>query len=133
MIAQVLAFQSLEALVLGGGEAEGCLGNLRCQDCKFSLLGDAAVLPFVGEFIAHGDAADAFLDPVVGVSFVLIDLAHALLGEFWIFDFLDALIADFREPAFEGFGLGGGDGLDDAEGGFGVDAVCFVTLAVGRG
>jgi len=28
---------------------------------------------------------------------------------------MEALVADFGEPAFEGFDLGAGDGLDDAE------------------
>ena len=64
---------------------------------------------------------------------VLVKLPHPLLGEFGIFDFLDPLIADLGEPSFERFGLGAGDGLNDAERGFGVDAIGFVSLAISGG
>jgi|GEM_PF-6785045 len=36
-------------------------------------------------------------------------------GEFWVFNFREAFVADFGEPALEGFGFGGWDGLDDSE------------------
>ena len=36
-------------------------------------------------------------------------------GEFGVFDFFAAFVADFGEPVLEGFGFGGWDGLDEAE------------------
>jgi hypothetical protein len=73
-----------------------------------------------------------FYYPVVGVALVLVELAHALLGEFGVFDLLHALVSDLREPTLEGFGFGAGDGLDDAEGGFGTNGLGFPTNG-GRG
>lgn len=58
------------------------------------------------EFIADGDAAQAFFDPLFRVAFLLIDRPHALGGEFGVFDFFEAFVADFGEPALEGFGFG---------------------------
>ena len=40
---------------------------------------------------------------------------HSLGGEFGVFDFFEALVADFREPSFEGVGFGRWDGLDDSQ------------------
>jgi hypothetical protein len=66
-----------------------------------------------------------FYYPVVGVALVLVELAHALLGEFGVFDLLHALVSDLRD-------FGAGDGLDDAEGGFGTNGLGFPTNG-GRG
>lgn len=52
-------------------------------------------------------------------------------GEFGVFDFFQAFIADFGEPEFEGFGLWGGDGLDEAKHAFGVRGANGADLAVG--
>ena len=43
-------------------------------------------------------------------------------SKFRVFDFLDALVTDSGEPAFEGLSLGAGDGLDKAKQAFGVGA-----------
>ena len=45
-----------------------------------------------------------------------------MLGEVGVFDLLYPLVADLGKPAFERFGLGAGDRLDDAKDGFGGDA-----------
>ena len=45
--------------------------------------------------------------------------------------FLDALVADFGQPAFEGLGFGTGDGLDEAEEAFGVPALKALDAAGG--
>lgn len=95
----------------------------RGKDGVFALLFDAALFPFVGEFIADGDGAHAFLDPVVGVTFGFVEGAGTFGSELGILDFLDALVADFGQPAFEGLCFGTGDGLDEAEEAFGVPAL----------
>ena len=103
----------------------------RGEDRVFALFFDAALFPFVGEFIADGDGAHAFLDPVVGVTFGFVKGAGAFGGELGILDFLDALVADFGQPAFEGFCFGTGDGLDEAEEAFGVPALKALDAAGG--
>lgn len=94
---------------------------------------NSAFLPSAGQFVTDGNATDALFDPIVGVAFVLIEFPHPLLGKLWILDFLDALVSDLRQPAFERFGLGAGDGLDDAESGFGVDRISLVPFSVSGG
>ncbi len=61
---------------------------------------------------------------------MLVDGSHAFGGEFGVFDFLEAFVADFGEPELEGFCLGGRDGLDDAEKGFGVGGFDLPAFAV---
>lgn len=52
------------------------------------------------------------------VSLGFIQGAGALRRKFGVFNFLHPFIAHLGQPAFEGFGLGGGDGLDEAEDAF---------------
>ena len=46
-------------------------------------------------------------------------------GEFGVLDLLEPLVADLGEPALEGLGLGGRDGLDDPEKSLGVGGFDF--------
>ena len=64
---------------------------------------------------------------------MLVDRAHAFGGEFGVFDFLEALVADFGEPAFEGLGLGGWDGLDETQKLFRISDIGHALFAVGGG
>jgi dihydrofolate reductase len=107
--------ECLELFILGGSHAEGGFADFRSEDGEFPALFHPALAPLVGEFIADGDAAQAFFDPFLRVAFLLVDRPHALGGEFRVLDFLKAFEADFGEPALEGFRLGGWDGLDEAE------------------
>ena len=132
MVAEIFALQAFVGGVFAGCEPEGSLGDFGGEDGVFEFLPEAAFLPFVGQFVTDGDAAHALLDPRVGVTFGEVEGASALGGEFGIFDFLHAFIADFSEPAFEGLGLGTGDGLDQAENAFGMPADEFLR-ATGRG
>ena len=77
----------------------------------------------VGEFVADGDGAHPLLDPVVGIAFGLVKGASAFGGEFRVFNFLDAFVTDFGEPALERLSLGAGNGLNQAEDAFGVPAL----------
>lgn len=51
-------------------------------------------------------------------------------GQFGVFYFFDALVTHLRQSAFERFGLGRGNGLDDAEQAFGVGAIGLALFAV---
>ena len=102
-------------VVFGRRHAEGGFADLGSQDGEFFLFFHAAFLPFVGQLIPHGDAAQALFNPVFRVAFLLVNLPHPLGREFGVFDFLQTLVADLGEPEFEGLGLGRGDGLDEAE------------------
>jgi hypothetical protein len=42
---------------------------------------------------------------------------------------LDAFVADARQPAFKRFGLGAGDGLDEAEKAFRIGAIQLMRAA----
>ena len=53
-------------------------------------------------------------------------------GFFGVLGFFEAFIADFGQPLFEGFGLGGGGGLDKAEQLFGVGDVGQIRFTICR-
>ncbi len=131
VVAEVLPFQALMGGVFGRGEAEGGLGDFGGEDGVFELLLHAAFLPLAGQLVANGDAAHALLDPGLGVAFGEVEGPGAFAGELGVFDFLHALKTDLGEPAFEGFGLWTGDGLDEAENALGVPAGQFLGAAGG--
>jgi hypothetical protein len=81
------------------------------------------------QFSAHGDAAHTLFDPGFGVTLGPVQLTGAGEAEFGIFDFLYPFIADFGQPAFEGFRFGGRDRLNDAEDALGVVAVQLLPTA----
>ena len=58
--------------------------------------------------------------------------AILLVGESGVFDLLNPLIADLREPTLERLGFRAGDGLDQAEKAFGIGANHLLPPA-GRG
>ena len=123
MVAEVLALELFELGVLRRRQAERGLGNLGGEDGVFALLPHAALLPFVGEFVADGDGTHPFLNPIVRIALGFVEGTGAFGGEFGVFNFLNAFVADAGEPAFERFGLGAGDGLNQAEDAFGVPAL----------
>ena len=71
-----------------------------------------------------------FFDPAIWVTFGFVNSSSSFLGEFWIFDFLNSFVTDFSQPAFEGFGFGGRNGLDDSEESFGIRAICFSLFSI---
>jgi hypothetical protein len=78
------------------------------------LLASAAVLPFVGQVLPDRDAAQTLVDPLFGIAFLFIQLLHAGHGQLGVFDLVDPLFSDPRQPALERFGFRTGDGLDQA-------------------
>ena len=107
--------EGFEGLVFGWGHADGGFADLGGEDGEFFLFFHATFLPFVGQLIADGDAAQALLDPFLRVAFLLVDLPHSLGGKFGVFDFLQTLVADLGQPEFEWLGFRRRDGLDKAE------------------
>ena len=61
----------------------------------------------------------------IQASLCFVDRPRSLRGQLRVFYFLHPLVADPCRPTFERFGLGGRDGLDDAEDVFCVGAVNF--------
>ena len=125
--------ESFEVFVFGGRHAEGGFADLSGKDGEFFLLFDAALFPFAGEFVADGDAAQSLFNPRFGIAFLLVNSPHPFGSEFWVFDLLESLVADLREPAFEGFGFGRWDGLDETKELFGVGRTDRADFAVGSG
>jgi len=123
VVSQVLALEMLVFGVLGGGEAEGGFRDFSGQDGVFALFLDAAFFPLAGQFIADGNGAHPFLDPVVGIAFGFVEGAGAFGGQFRVLNFLDAFVAHPGEPAFERLGLGAGNALDETEDALGVPAL----------
>ena len=80
------------------------------MDGELALLLHASRLPLVGQFVADGDAAKAFFDPILGIAHLLVELSHPFGGEFGILDFLKTFVADLGEPELEWLGSGRGDG-----------------------
>ena len=91
------------------------MGNFGGEDRVFAAFGHATRFPFVGQRAPDGDGAHALLEPVLGIALGFVEFAGSAACQFRVCDFLDALVAHLRQPAFEGFSLGRGDGLDDAE------------------
>jgi len=54
------------------------------------------------------------------------------MSQFRVFDFLHPLIAHLGQPAFEGLGPGGWDGLDDAEKRLRIGTIGISLFAVNR-
>jgi hypothetical protein len=83
--------------------------------------------------VGYGNAAHPLFNPCIAVSLGFIQGAGALGGKFGVFNFLHPFIAHLGQPAFEGFGLGGGDGLDEAEDAFNRCRLHFSLFAIGGG
>lgn len=125
--------EGFEVFIFRGRHAKRGLADFGGEDGKVALLLNAALFPFVREFIADRDASHPLLDPSFGVAFLLVDGPHPFGGEFGIFDFLHTLKAHPREPEFEGFGFGRRDGLDEPKQLLGIRDIGEALLPVGRG
>ena len=101
--------------------------------CAFTPRFHSALFPFVGQFITHRDAAQTLLDPFLGVAFLLVNLAHPSGGEFGVFDFFEAFVADPGEPEFERLRFRRWDGLDEPEKLLRIRHVGEALLAIGGG
>lgn len=124
---------ALNSLYFGWGHSEGGFADFRREDCEFLALFDSPLFPLIGEFVPDGDAWQAFFDPFFRVTLLLVDLTHALGGEFRVFDLFEPLVADLGEPEFERFGFGGWDGLDDTQELFGIGDIGHALFSVSGG
>jgi hypothetical protein len=69
--------------------------------------------PVIGELVARFLPGHALLDPFGAAALFLPRLAGADERPGGVGHFLHSLVADLRQPEFDGFGLGAGDALDE--------------------
>src|SRR5574344_702610 len=91
----------------------------------------AGLVPFVGECFAHFNGFKALVDPLLAVAHALVVLHRAVDGQLGVCRFIQPLAAHLGQPELEGFSLGGGDGLDQAQHLFGIQHIGLVALAIG--
>ena len=67
MVAQIILLpgKSLELLVLRWRHAKGSFGDLGGQDTEVSFTADPPLLPFIGQVLTDGDAAQTLVDPIL--------------------------------------------------------------------
>src|SRR3989338_1673516 len=99
------------------------------ENAKLFLFVNSSRFPFVGEFLPDCNASQSFVDPFFWIAFQFVVFFDSVLRKFWVFYFLDSFIAYLRKPLFEWFCFWGGNGLDDAEHGFGICTICFSKFA----
>ena len=133
MVAQVLAFQALLGLVLRHRQARPFLVDKVGEQGKLLPRRDAVLGPIVGEFVARLLPGHALLDPLVAAPELLPGLAGAVECLRRVCDLLHALVTYLGQPQLDGFGLGTGDGLHQAQQALGGGAVGQVVLAVCSG
>ena len=115
VVAQILARQGFHLLVFVHPEGKGALHDLVGENGELLAAGHAALLPLIRQVLPHGNAAQALVDPLLGVTLFLIQVLHAAHGQLGVLDFVQPLFAHLGQPAFERLGLGAGDGLDQAK------------------
>ena len=113
-----------------GGHAGPGLCDLVGEDGVFPALLHAPRLPFGGELVADADREDALVDPVGIIALLLVGLQCPVDGLLRVDGLLDALTSNGGEPEPEGFSLGRGDGLDDAQDALGIGGLHLSLLAV---
>jgi hypothetical protein len=122
-----------EVFVLLDGDACPLLVNEVGEDGELLAGLDVVGGPVVGELVAGFLASHALGDQLIAATELLPVLTSTVEGKAGVGGFLHAFVAGFGEPEFDGFGFGAGDGLDEAEEGFGSGAVCEAFFAVGCG
>ena len=130
VVTEVFFFQSFQLFVLFGGASAPFFGD-DVGEGGILHPADTSALPFVRQFLAHLNAADALVDPIVRIPQAFIVLHGLFDGEFRVLHLVYAVGGDLCHPLFEGLGLGRRDGLDDAEELFRVGHVGEAHLAVG--
>ena len=131
VVAQVFLFEPLEPLVLPGVHSRPCAGDLVGENGILDAFFYAARLPLIRQLPAHLNGLQALVDPFTGISLAQIGFQRALNAQLRVDGFLDALPAHLRQPQLEGFGLGRGDGLDDAQKLPGIGCVGLIIFPVG--
>ena len=119
MVAEVLTgldpVQTFDLAVFAGRHPESGAGDFGGEDGVFPSFADATLLPFPGQFAANGNGTETFFNPGLRIAFGLVKFAGAKTCQLGIFYLFYTLVPNLRQPAFEGFGLRRGNGLDDTE------------------
>ena len=108
MISEVLIFlcKTFDFFVFCGSKAECGLRNLGCQYRIVFFFSYTALFLFIRKILADSNSSDSLVYPVFGISFLLIQHFHALLGQFRIFYLQYTLISDLGQPQFKWFCFG---------------------------
>lgn len=93
-------------------------------------LGDATILPFIGQLLAGADSHETLVDPFTGIAFTLISCDEPLGDKLGIKSFFDTLSADLGKPELEWLSLFGRYRLDDAKKLLGVGDVSETAFAI---
>lgn len=135
VVAQVFLgiLKCFESFVFRGCQAKSGFANLGGGDGELFALFDTALFPFIGQFIASGNAAQALFNPIFGVAFLLVDGSHPFGNQLWILDLFQTLVTDAGKPAFERLCFAGRNGLDEPEKLLGVRHIDQSLLANGSG
>ena len=102
------------------------------EDGKFIALFDVVRGPIIGKLIAGFLPGHALLNPFGAAALFLPGVAGAGKRTGGIGHFLHPLIANPGKPEFDGFGLGAGHALDEAQQGLGGGRVSEALFAILR-
>src|SRR3972149_4365833 len=111
--------------MLAWGDAECSLSYLSGEYLIFPFLVDFPLFPLIRKFLTDSDAAHPLLYPVVRIALGLIQSPCSFRCQFRVFNLLHPLVACLCQPAFEGLGFGGWNGLNYAEDAFSISTFCF--------
>jgi hypothetical protein len=81
----------------------------------------------IGPVLTHRNAAQALVDPLLGVALFLVEVLHPAHGQLGVLDFVETFLTHLGQPAFERLGLGAGNGLDQAENALRIPALEFLA------
>src|SRR4030043_2270905 len=109
--------------VFARSDTKSCFGYFSSKNLIIPLLRGAAVFPFVCQLFSDSNTAHSFFNPILAISFELIQQPCSPGGKFRVLNLLHPLVADACQPAFERLGFRRGNRLDDAENTFGIGAI----------
>lgn len=83
VVTQVLALfrQPLDRPVFRRRHAKCRTRDLRRQDSEIPLFPNAALFPFIRQVLPYGDAPQPFVDPILRITFGLVNGLHAFLRQ----------------------------------------------------
>lgn len=133
MVTQVLALfrQPLDRPVFRRRHAKCRTRDLRRQDSEIPLFPNAALFPFIRQVLPYGDAPQPFVDPILRITFGLVNGLHAFLRQLRVLDLLHTLISDLCQPLLEWLGLRRGDRLDDTKQPFNIGSLNRPPATIG--
>ena len=118
--------------VLCSGLTGPFASNDICEGGILLTLFNSGTVPFIGKRFSYFDGLESLVYPFVRIAKATVVIICLFEIEFWILHLIETVRCDLCHPLFEGFGLLGWDGLDDAEESWLVGCICGVQLSIGR-